>query len=118
MIAGDAARCGVHQLFKLGNSVCRNTGISPMFFGHRQDACATSAGKLIGHTARWHPLFPAIPVCYAKVLAGISYHRVPLLGTARAADYALHCFCDAVEHHWSIFARWEMRVNGQIEKPE
>jgi hypothetical protein len=29
------------QLFKLGNTVCRGTGILPVFFGHGQDARAT-----------------------------------------------------------------------------
>ena len=36
------------QFFKLGNKICRSTGILPVFFGHGQDARATSVGKLIG----------------------------------------------------------------------
>ncbi len=36
------------QFFKLGKKICRGTGILPVFFGHGQDARATSVGKLIG----------------------------------------------------------------------
>jgi hypothetical protein len=35
-------------LFKLGNVICRGTGILPVFFGHGQHARATEIGKLIG----------------------------------------------------------------------
>ena len=40
-VSPSFSRHRADQLFKLGNTVCRGTGILPVFFGHGQDARAT-----------------------------------------------------------------------------